>query len=195
MRFFRRKMKSLLRRLLRRARIALYAGLSGEPRVTGRPIRLQPVLLSGQGDIRFGRNVRFGVNNSPAFWTSYAYVESRASSASIEVGDDCHFNNGVCFVAEGSSISIGRNCLFGPEVMIFDSDFHPLSLEGRLTGAPPPQKPVVIEDNVFVGARAIILKGTTIGAGSVIGAGAVVSGAFPPRSLIAGNPARNLGKL
>lgn len=52
------------------------------------------------------------------------------------------------------------------------------------------EKPVVIEDDVWIGSRVIILPGVTIGKGSVIGASAVVSKSVPPYSVVAGNPAK-----
>jgi len=75
-----------------------------------------------------------------------------------------------------------------------DSDFHDLSPEGRHFG-PASAEPVVIEDNVFIGSRAIILKGVTIGRDSVIGAGSVVTRSIPPRTVAAGNPAKVLRPL
>ena len=73
--------------------------------------------------------------------------------------------------------------------MIFDSDFHELHPDRR-RGGTPRMAPVVLEENVFVGDHAIILKGVTIGADSVIGAGSVVTGSIPPGVIAAGNPAR-----
>jgi len=188
-------LNGLVRKAVRSVRLRFYAAISDDLRIDGRPIRNQPVLTSGNGYIRFGTNVRFGVRNSPGFWSTYTYIEARNAEASIEFGDDCWINNGVCIVAEASAISIGRKCLLGHEVVIFDSDFHALSPEGRLSGAQHGGAAVIIEENVFIGSRAVILKGTRIGAGSVVGAGAVVSGEFPARSMIAGNPARIVRSL
>jgi maltose O-acetyltransferase len=50
--------------------------------------------------------------------------------------------------------------------------------------------PVIIEDDVWLGARVLLLPGARVGSGSVIGAGAVVSGEIPPMSVAVGNPAR-----
>jgi maltose O-acetyltransferase len=58
-----------------------------------------------------------------------------------------------------------------------------------------PIKAVIIEDNVWIGARVIILPGVTIGKGSTIGAGAVVSKNIPPYSVAVGNPARVVKSL
>ena len=55
--------------------------------------------------------------------------------------------------------------------------------------------PVVIEDNVFIGARCIILKGVTIGENSVVGAGSVVTKSIPANEIWAGNPAKFIRKI
>ena len=55
--------------------------------------------------------------------------------------------------------------------------------------------PILIEDDAFIGARSIILKGVTIGKGSIIGAGAVVTRNVPEYSIVAGNPAKVIGDV
>lgn len=82
------------------------------------------------------------------------------------------------------SISIGRRCLIGPNVGIYDFD-HKHELDGTPFGSQGMETaPVEIGDNVWIGANAVILKGARIGSNTVIGAGAVVSGDIPPRSLV-----------
>jgi acetyltransferase-like isoleucine patch superfamily enzyme len=84
-------------------------------------------------------------------------------------------------------------CLIGADVMIFDTDFHPHSPNGRRHARPDWQhisRPVTIGNDVFIGTRVIICKGVTIGNGSIIAAGSVVSGDVPSNSVFAGNPAR-----
>ncbi len=81
--------------------------------------------------------------------------------------------------------------MMGPEVHIYATS-HGYTDTGRpmrLQGYTPP-RPVVIEDDVWIGTRAIILPGVRVGAGSIIGAGAVVTKSVPPYSIVAGNPAR-----
>jgi acetyltransferase-like isoleucine patch superfamily enzyme len=84
-------------------------------------------------------------------------------------------------------ITIGRNTLVGAECLIVDSDFHGLPLG---EDKPIRSAPVTIGDNVFIGARTIILKGVNIGNKSVIGAGSVVTSDIPENCVAAGNPAR-----
>lgn len=86
-----------------------------------------------------------------------------------------------------NSIIIGENCAISFDVTIMDNDGHGF-------GSPPYSAPIVIEDNVWIGCRATILKGVTIGKGSVVAAGAVVTKSCPPNSLIGGVPAKLIRK-
>lgn len=104
-------------------------------------------------------------------------------------------NNGFVAIAESTTISIGRRCLIGPEVQIFDSDFHALDPEARRLRKQPEVGPVKVGDDVFIAARTTILKGATIGNGSVIGVGSVVTRNVPPNCVVAGAPARVVGRL
>ena len=95
----------------------------------------------------------------------------------------------------GKSIKIGDNVLIGSGVLITDSDAHPIHPSLRDNGVFIKTKPIVIEDDVFIGARAIILKGVTIGKGSVIGAGSVVVRDIPPMTIACGNPAQIVSEI
>ena len=89
-------------------------------------------------------------------------------------------------------VKFGNNVMVGSGCLISDSDSHPIDYKDRIANNHHKTKssPIIIENNVFIGARSIILKGVTIGEGSVIGAGSVVSKNVPPFSICAGNPAK-----
>jgi acetyltransferase-like isoleucine patch superfamily enzyme len=119
----------------------------------------------------------------------------------VAVGDDTLLV-GAVFMAAGS-ITIGARCVLSYNVTVADSDFHPLDVEARrrdaIANAPfgdrsqrPPliSRPVVIEDDVWVGIGAIILKGVRIGRGATVAPGAVVTHDVGPGVLASGNPAR-----
>jgi acetyltransferase-like isoleucine patch superfamily enzyme len=95
-------------------------------------------------------------------------------------------------------VVIGERCLIGADVMIVDTDFHPMAPIGRRFCSDWKQircQPVLIGDDVFIGARSIILKGVHIGDGSVIGAGSVVAHSIRSRVVAVGNPARVIGEI
>lgn len=97
------------------------------------------------------------------------------------IGDRTHIN---C----QTSISIGMRCAIAWDVEILDADMH--TIVGEDGQALPNRAPVVIEDRVWIGTRALILKGVTIGHDSIVAAGAVVASSVPPHSICAGNPAK-----
>ncbi|MCC7371961.1 MAG: acyltransferase [Chloroflexi bacterium] len=103
----------------------------------------------------------------------------------LVIGDNTTINYGVDIAATGS-ITIGENVMIGTHVSILDNDFH--ELEARDTMPQP--RPVTIADHVWIGNRAIIMPGVTIGEGAAVGAGSVVIADVPPRTLAMGNPAR-----
>lgn len=91
------------------------------------------------------------------------------------------------------NIYIGNNVKIGGGSCIYTTDFHSLDPKVRASNNDTKARitaPVVIEDNVFIGARCIILKNVTIGENSIIGAGSVVTKSIPKNQIWAGNPAR-----
>jgi acetyltransferase-like isoleucine patch superfamily enzyme len=112
--------------------------------------------------------------------------------AKIKIGNNVGISGASI---SGKDITIGNNVLIGSGVLITDSDAHPIHPELRQYGQYIKSKPIVIEDDVFVGARSIILKGVTIGAGSVIGAGSIVVKDIPPMSIASGNPAKVISEI
>jgi acetyltransferase-like isoleucine patch superfamily enzyme len=125
---------------------------------------------------------------------------------SIEIGESCYFTNAVllCELA----LRIGSYVVVGWNTTIADTDFHPLEPALRVAdavacsplgrGRPRPpiaRRAVVIEDDVWIGPNATILKGVTIGAGSFVEPGALVTRDVPPRSRVTGNPATVVGSV
>lgn len=106
----------------------------------------------------------------------------------MEIGNSVFVNRNCSFVCQ-DFITIGDNCAFGPNVVIYDHDhkFGRNGIESDYKTAP-----IVIENNCWIGAGVIILRGTYIGEGSVIGAGTVLKGKIPPHSLVTSQGNREL---
>lgn len=103
--------------------------------------------------------------------------------ARIEIGKGTVLNRNT-EVVSASAVTIGRDCMIARDVIIMDTDQHPLPGEGLKS------LPVRVEDRAWIGARAIVLKGVTIGHDSIVGAGAIVTRDVPPFSVAVGQPAR-----
>jgi acetyltransferase-like isoleucine patch superfamily enzyme len=110
----------------------------------------------------------------------------------IVIGDNTRIN-GACIHAY-ESIEIGKNCLIAANTQIMDGNGHDLSFNdvSNRIKTHGTVKPVVIEDNVWIGANSIILPGVTIGYGSVISANSVINMNIPPMCIAGGNPAKVL---
>ncbi|HQG30555.1 MAG TPA: acyltransferase, partial [Deltaproteobacteria bacterium] len=93
--------------------------------------------------------------------------------ALLEIGDDVGMSG--CSILAGNHVRIGNRVLIGSGALILDTDAHPLAPDERSRREPARSAPVVVEDDVFIGSRAIVLKGVCLGHGSVVGAGAVVT--------------------
>ena len=130
-------------------------------------------------------------------WTSF----NLEPTGRLVIGDRSVIVGATFMGAE--SISVGRRCVLSYNVTIADSDFHPIDPEARLRDAIANapfgdrsqrpsivSRPVVIEDDVWIGIGAIILKGVHIGRGARVGAGAVVTSDVSAGEQVAGNPAR-----
>jgi acetyltransferase-like isoleucine patch superfamily enzyme len=141
--------------------------------------------------LRLGSNVRV-----------YTWAEFSVEPAGeISVGDDSILVGPIFMCAE--RIRVGRGVVISYHVTIADCDFHPLDRASRRTDAlanahggdaslrpPLVARPVVIEDDAWIGIGAIVLKGVRIGRGARVAAGAVVTRDVPDGATVAGNPAR-----
>ena len=127
-------------------------------------------------------------------------------SAQMAVGDYCYFTNAVLLCE--LEIRFGSYVVIGWNTTIADTDFHPVDPAERIAdavacsplgkGKPRPEilkKPVIIEDDVWIGPNATILKGVRIGAGALIEAGSLVTRDVPPRARVLGNPAQIMGEV
>jgi acetyltransferase-like isoleucine patch superfamily enzyme len=107
----------------------------------------------------------------------------------VTIGNNVYFGRG-CHVVVRSALTIGDNCLFGEMVSIHDENHvfgrgpEPIASRGLAAA------PIVVGNNVWVGAKATILQGVRIGDNAVIGANAVVTRDVPANTVAVGIPAR-----
>ena len=98
--------------------------------------------------------------------------------------------NGCQFIAF-ERIEIGSKCAIGPGCLLMDNDGHEIDPERRHDSGKT--APILLEENVWLGARVTILKGVRVGRDAIVGAGAVVSKDVANGDIVAGNPARRIG--
>lgn len=120
----------------------------------------------------------------PPFYCDYGY--------NIHVGEN-FFANFDCVILDVCPVRIGANCAMAPGVHIYTAT-HPLDARERIKG-PEYGKPVTIGDNAWIGGRAVINPGVTIGNDVVIASGAIVTRDVPDSVVVAGNPARVIKRL
>jgi len=147
------------------------------------------------GKISIGDNFYFssgyGVNPIAGNLQGAVYVEP---GASLSIGNDVGMSSTRMWIHD--SVTIGNHVKIGACVLITDTDAHPLDYMARRSSNDGTKSaPIVIEDDVWVGAHTIILKGVSIGARSVIGAGSVVTRSIPADCVAAGNPCRVIKML
>ncbi len=108
-----------------------------------------------------------------------------------EIGDD----SGIGMRSSVGTVIIGRNVIIGDELIAISRNHEfadtnkPIKEQGFQE-----DRPIIVDDNVWIGARVILLPGIHIGEGAVIGAGAVVTKDVCPYAIVGGNPAREIGK-
>lgn len=147
--------------------------------------------IQGQGDIIVGDDVLLDGKCTITF--SSAYTER----PTLRIGDRTMIGHGSTLVV-ARAVTIGADCLIAGGVAIFDSPGHPSEPEPRRRRRRPADedvRPVVLEDNVWVGRGATVGPGVTIGEGSIVAAQALVLNDVPAYSVVMGNPARRVLQL
>ena len=167
--------------------------------------------ISPKVEIVNSKNITLGNN---VVVEKYSRLIANGKSAEISVGDNTYIQSYVLLKTNGGKIKIGKDCtindysvLYGHGGLIIGNDVHisthviivpmnhiyknphiPISKQGEI------RKGIVIEDDVWIGANAVILDGVQIGKGTVVGAGAVVTKSIPPFSVVGGVPAKVIKK-
>ena len=144
----------------------------GTVRLSGR------ALTKNAGRMRFGDRMRLDGTTVRLEFVCF-------EGAELSIGAGTYINYGTNISAR-RSMKIGENCNIGQYCIIMDADYHSLDDHSR----PDTPEPVEIGNDVWLGARVIVLKGSKIGDGATIGANSVVRGTIPSGAIAAGNPAR-----
>ncbi len=184
----------LRHRLLRRR--AVWVGsrtvLEGAERIRVRPggalrIGLGPFGLSSEHDTSVVR-VRPGAElRCEGVVSLQRGVRVVVDGGRLTIGHGTNVNGAGTKLLCAQEITIGAHCTFSWDVQVLDNDFHALTVDGVQR---PSVAPVRIGDRVWVGTRAVVLKGVTIGEGAVVAAGTVVTADVPAGAVVAGVPAR-----
>ena len=156
-------------------RAALVSAFSGGNIKYQNPIRLNAGARFSRrpgGKIILGKHVSMNHNSRLGV----------TENAMIKIGDNAGIGDNNVIVAR-EKIEIGNNSMFGPNVCIYDHD-HVFKTSGIIRNLGYNTAPVKIEDNVWLGAGVIVLKGVTIGEGSVIAAGTVITKDVPKNSIV-----------
>ena len=125
------------------------------------------------------------IGNYNSIWSSISKTRLSAQPGGyLEIGNH-NFINGA-FISASSRVIIGNNIKIGPQTMIMDSDFHDIN-DHNAEGV---SSEIIIEDDVWLGARCTILKAVHIGKGAVVGVGSIVTKDVPANAIVAGVPAK-----
>lgn len=155
------------------------------------------IYVVGKGKITIGDNFVFSSGDSinPICRNIRGCIHTVTEDSTITIGNNVGISS-ACIWAQ-TSISIGNNVNIGGDCLIMDSDAHPHDYLKRrrdyaekLVMNEIPSEPIVIEDDVWIGARCQVLKGVRIGARSIIAAGSIITKDVPEDCVAAGVPAR-----
>lgn len=146
------------------------------------------------GTIHIGNNAIFRSGEwSNSIGLNRRCVLSVSRDAEIIIGNDCGFSATV--IAASDSIIIGDRVMCGANCTIADTDRHPVDPIDRATHRQAKSKPVVIEDDVWLGLNVVVSKGCHIGCGTTVAANSVVVHSLPEDVIAGGVPAHVLRKL
>jgi acetyltransferase-like isoleucine patch superfamily enzyme len=158
------------------------------------------------GRIKFGKNVilndkfrfrgkgRLIIHDDANLWCHKEpnVFQTFDPGAKIEIGARTRLNGAS--IQARKSISVGEDCLVGSAI-IMDNDFHAVHFAHRNDREFIKTKPVVVGNKVWIAGQSAVLKGVTVGDEAVIGFRAVVTKDVPAKTVVAGNPAREIGSL
>lgn len=160
------------------------------PKINGR------IMITGRGTLKLGKNVAFNSSlRSNPIGGDTKLILDLGTNGILEIGSNTGISNAA--IIAHTKITIGEQVKIGGSVKLYDTDFHALNPVKRATPETDiaTKKEIRIENNAFIGAHSIILKGVTVGENAIIGAGSVVTKNVPENEIWGGNPAKFIKKI
>jgi acetyltransferase-like isoleucine patch superfamily enzyme len=157
-----------------------------------RRIRLGRRVMIGQGCFLDAHSMTGRIELADDVWLSQGCLVIGYRDAEVYIDERAYIGHRCLFYGHGG-IRIGKDALFANDVQLICGNHTFARRDLPIRAQPTEELPIVIEDDVWLGASAIVLGGVTIGQGSVVGAGAVVTQDLPPYSIARGVPARVVG--
>jgi acetyltransferase-like isoleucine patch superfamily enzyme len=156
-----------------------------------RRIYLGPRVMVGEGCFLDANTSQGRIELQDDVWLSRgSYVV--AGQAEVLIGPDSYVGH-RCLMYGHAGIRVGRDVLLANDVQLICGNHTFGRRDVPIRAQPPEGRPIVIEDDVWLGASVIVLGGVTVGQGSVVGAGSVVTRTLPPYSIARGVPAQVVG--
>lgn len=177
---------------------ALIFALPGKSGSAIRYLWAKMFLKNCPSGVRFGRNIEIRspkniTLNRKVKFDDYCFLD--ATKSSIIIYANSSFNRNIQINASlGGKITIGENCIIGPGVIFRSSNHNFYNPDVPIKNQGHNSSDIIIEDDVWIGASAIILPGVTIGKGCIVAAGSVVTKSFRAFQVIGGVPASIIKK-
>jgi acetyltransferase-like isoleucine patch superfamily enzyme len=137
-----------------------------------------PVSVYGPENISVGNNLR-----------GMGHIYFYANEGSLMIGHNCGLGSNIQLGASAGRIFIGNDVMIASNVVMRAAD-HGVEKNEKMYKQAYTSGTIIIEDDVWIGANAVILKNVTLGKGCVIGAGSIVTKSVEPYAIVAGNPAK-----
>lgn len=145
------------------------------------------LIIDASGEVTIGNNCGFG-----CFRHQINRIDSRQPSARVVIGPTSFFNG--AHVGAWTTIEFGQRCIVS-DALIEDDDYHSIEVNRWDPAAKVKSAPISIGENVWIGSRAAVLKGVTIGNNSVVGLGTIVRKSVPENCVVIGNPQQIVKEL
>ncbi len=158
-----------------------------------RRIRLGRRVMVGEGAFLDAHSLTGRIVLEDDVWLSRGCYVVAYRNAEVRIGERAYVGHRCLFYGHGG-IDVGHDVLLANDVQLICGNHTFARRDVPIRAQPTEERPIVVEDDVWLGASAIVLGGVTVGRGSVVGAGAVVTHDLPPYSIARGVPARVVGE-